>query len=145
MMPTEVDEAVPTHRSWADRVSSARCWSGWILAIYAAAQFTGTHWPNPPALTSIEGNDKFLHWGAYFGLSFLLATWLSGRRTVARRELIAIWSATAVLAVLDEVTQLIPGVNRNAEVADWLADMIGSICGLLAWHFLRRKLFPPRD
>ena len=112
------------------------------MAIYAVAQFTGTHLPNPPAVVEIEGHDKFLHWGAYFGLAFLLATWLSGRTTVARRVLIVIWIVTAVLAVLDEVTQLIPGINRDADVADWLADMIGSGCGLLVWHVLRQKLIP---
>ena len=56
-----------------------------------------------------------------------------------------IWSLTAVLAVLDEITQLIPGVNRDADVTDWLADVIGSGCGLLAWHVLWGKLFPARD
>ena len=141
--PADAENDAPTHRSWADRLSLARRWSGWILAIYAVAQFTGTHLPNPPSVIEIEGNDKFLHWGAYFGLAFLLATWRSSKADVTRRALLLIWCLTAVLAMFDEITQLIPGVNRDADVSDWIADMLGSACGLLTWFVLRRKLFPP--
>lgn len=114
----------------------ARRGSGVLLLIYLTALITGTHLPHPEELIAIEGNDKWLHFGAYFGLSFLMATRLQTLRPVTRGGLLAIWSLAAFTGVVDELTQMLPGINRHCEFADWLADIVGAACGLLVWQLI---------
>lgn len=118
----------------------ARRGSGVLLLIYLTALITGTHLPHPEDVISIEGNDKWLHFGAYFGLAFLMATRLQTLRPVTRSALLAIWSLAAFTGIVDELTQMLPGINRQCEFADWLADIAGAACGLLIWIGLRRML-----
>lgn len=121
-----------------------RRWSGVALLAYLTALVTGTHLPHPEDLIPIEGNDKLLHFGAYFGLAFLMATRQQTQRPVTRRALLVIWSLAAFTGVVDELTQLLPGINRHCEFADWLADIAGAACGLLIWLGLRRMLVVER-
>ena len=113
-------------------------WSGVILLVYLTALITSTHLPHPEVLFPIESNDKWLHFGAYFGLAFLMATRMQTLRPVTGRVMLAIWSLAAVTGVVDELTQLLPGINRHCEFADWLADIAGAACGLTIWCLLRR-------
>ena len=117
-----------------------RRWSGVALLVYLTALVTGTHLPHPEVLIPIQSNDKLLHFGAYFGLAFLMATRLQTLRPVTWRATLAIWSLAALTGVVDELTQLLPGINRHCEFADWLADIAGAACGLLVWLGLRRML-----
>lgn len=110
--------------------------SGVVLLIYLAALLTGTHLPHPEVIIPIEGNDKWLHFSAYFGLAFLMATRLQTLRPVTRRATLAIWSLAALTGIVDELTQLLPGINRHCEFYDWLADIAGAACGLMTWHLL---------
>lgn len=114
-----------------------RC-SGVVLLVYLTALITGTHLPHPEVLIPVESNDKWLHFGAYFGLAFLMATRLRTLRPVTRSATLAVWGLAALTGIVDELTQLLPGINRHCEFADWLADVAGATCGLTAWHFLHR-------
>ena len=113
-----------------------RRWSGIALLGYLTALVTGTHLPHPEDLISIEGHDKWLHFGAYFGLAFLMAMRLQTLRPMTWRATLAIWSLAAFTGVIDELTQMLPGINRHCEFADWLADIAGAACGLLVWQVL---------
>ena len=112
--------------------------SGVLLLVYLAALITGTHLPHPEVLIPIESNDKWLHFGAYFGLAFLMATRLQTLRPVTRSAMLAIWGLAALTGIVDELTQLLPGINRHCEFLDWLADIAGAACGLTTWQLLRR-------
>src|SRR5262245_26051042 len=101
------------HSRWARRAS------GILLLIYLLALITGTHLPHPEDIISIESNDKWLHFGAYFGLAFLMATRRQTVRSVTRVALVAIWSLAAFIGIMDELTQMLPGINRHCELADW--------------------------
>jgi VanZ family protein len=107
----------------------------WATALYALALFTGTHLPPRVAEEWQDGlavapSDKLLHFSAYLGLAMLLAMALGTFRRLGLREYVAVGIVTAVLGALDEWTQLLPGVNRNAEIMDWVADATGAACGL---------------
>ena len=117
-----------------------RRWSGVVLLVYLTALITGTHLPHPEDLISLKGNDKLLHFGAYFGLACLMATRLWTLRPVTWRATLAIGGLVALTGVVDELTQLLPGINRQCEFLDWLADVAGAVCGLLVWHLCRRVL-----
>lgn len=118
----------------------ARHGSGVLLLIYLTALITGTHLPHPESLISLDGNDKLLHFGAYFGLAFLMATRLQTLRPVTPKMAFAIGALAALTGVVDELTQMLPGINRRCELADWLADLAGAVCGLLVWFGFRRLL-----
>lgn len=92
----------------------------------------------------MEGNDKWLHFCAYFGLAFLIATWRSKTRHIGFVVTLGIWLSTAFVGATDELTQQLPGINRHCDFSDWVADMSGSACGLAAWHLIRRALFADR-
>ena len=117
-----------------------RRWSGVVLLVYLTALITGTHLPHPEDLISLKGNDKLLHFGAYFGLAFLMATRLWTLRPVTWRATLAIGCLVALTGVVDELTQMLPGINRQCEFRDWLADLAGAVCGLLVWQLCRRVL-----
>ncbi len=115
-------------------------WSGVVLLVYLTALITGTHLPHPEDLIPVESNDKLLHFGAYFGLAFLMATRLWTLRPVTWRATLAIGCLVAMTGVVDELTQMLPGINRQCEFLDWLADVAGAVCGLLVWQLGRRML-----
>ena len=117
-----------------------RRWSGVALLVYLTALVTGTHLPHPEKLIPIESNDKLLHFGAYFGLAFLMATRLQSLRPVTWRAMLVIWSLAAFTGIVDELTQMLPGINRHCEFNDLLADIAGAACGLLLWRGFRRML-----
>lgn len=118
---------------WLGRVHRV---SGVALLVYLTALIVGTHLPRPEEFLSIEGNDKWLHFGAYFGLAVLMTTRCSAFRLVTTSTLIAIWSLIALTGAVDELTQMIPAINRHADIWDWVADVVGGACGLLAWKLL---------
>jgi VanZ family protein len=134
------DEVSSSTTSLRRRLVGWGRWSGPVLWIYLIAQLIGTHLPNPRGVLPIETNDKLLHSGLYFGLVFLAATRHSINKAVTWRIMLSIWGAAALLGALDEVTQMIPGINRKADVADWIADICGAACGLLVWHIVRRAM-----
>lgn len=107
------------------------------LGVYWLVIFIGTHMPQ-----GVQGlgrfNDKFLHFGAYAGLAFLLAaalTTLRVRHGAVRLPLII----SAVYGCLDELSQ-IPVPGRHAEFLDWVADVAGAGFGVLAFSIFSLAL-----
>ncbi len=99
------------------------------LAVYWILLILGTHLPGTSA-GEVRLPDKWLHFTAYAGLAFLLAT----TATVYRRPRWSTyaWMAAVLLifAAIDEASQgLIPG--RHADLADWFADARGIAVGLV--------------
>lgn len=113
-----------------------------LTVLYGIALFVGTHLPPrvAKALTSdLSIWDKLVHFVAYAGLATLITLSWSTLRAIHRRELLAAAIALAVVGALDEWTQQLPGVNRTADVMDWVADILGVLCGLaLALMIYRR-------
>lgn len=109
-----------------------------LFLSYLGVLTLGTHWPSSPVPT--EWNcDKFVHFGAYFGLSILL--WCAYPRSwgsvLGRLGILA--CGAAGYATIDEVTQLaVPG--RVASIADWGADLLGIAIGLCIMHLSAARL-----
>jgi VanZ family protein len=141
MNDKQIESATPKPPWFHLWLIRAHSWSGFILCGYFVMLLMGTHIPNPEGLFPMEGNDKWLHFCAYFGLAFLLATWRSTKTQICGKLSAAVWFVTAIFGALDELTQQIPGINRHCDFADWIADVSGAASGLLIWHLLRRMLF----
>lgn len=115
------------------------------LAGYWAALFVSTHMPMPDLGDLPKNSDKIMHFVAYAGLSFLIGLrWSFGRRltmTLAAR----VFAVTFAYAIIDELLQTIPALNRTGDVYDVLADCCGSLIGLSLLAVVRaavRRLRP---
>lgn len=117
------------------------------FALYALALVTLTHWPRLELpVVIIERPDLVAHAGA-FGLLTLLLIAASffgpalSARNIARAALIS-----AAYAPIDELTQSLPGVNRDTNLSDFLADLAGVIlaaCAALLWARIRQRRAAP--
>ena len=105
-------------------------WSRHWLRIAAVMSMlvllAGTHYPKLVIGTPGDGPDKILHFLAFGTVTVLVR--LSGIARSAASALVIMGS----LAILDEVTQEIPGLGRNFDLLDLVADACGIIVAL-AW------------
>jgi hypothetical protein len=100
-------------------------------AAWAAVLFYLSSQPTLPVHVG-SGIDKVLHFAAYLVLGGL-AAWGAARS--AAIPAVAIF-LSAFYGMLDEYHQtFVPG--RSAEVADWIADFLGTVAGVLLFHYLR--------
>jgi VanZ family protein len=111
----------------------------WLLPaiVYAAFIFYLSSQANPLPGLSTRFSDKLLHLVEYAAFG-AVATW--GFSHLVRLPRAARWAALvgSLYGLSDEFHQrFVP--HRSADVADWVADTIGSALGaLLAWLVLRR-------
>lgn len=104
---------------------------------YWCVLFISTHIPTR-IVQSLHANDKFLHFGAYFVLAFLLAWALP---TNPKRPLVNVFWALVVAigyAGFDELTQI--PVGRTADWQDFYADVAGACSGLVIYLAIRTGL-----
>ena len=74
--------------------------------------------------------DKLNHMAAFFTITFL------GRVAYPRVKALPLFGLIAGFGALIEVSQAIPFIHRDAEWADWIADIVATVAGLLlAWPF----------
>jgi VanZ family protein len=108
-----------------------------ILVFYWPLIFIGTHLPRPPEI-QIYGNDKTLHFSAYFLLAmvFWFARYGSVRPSVKGRGFYLTIIIMAIYGAVDEITQ--PLVHRTTDLKDWIGDMGGVLTALGAIYLLRR-------
>ena len=85
--------------------------------------------PQPPAV--LEVNDKLQHMAAFAALTLLAA--VSFPKPRYRR----IFVAMAALGAAIEVMQMIPSLQRDAQVSDWLVDCAAIIAALLLCAVIR--------
>lgn len=114
-------------RSFEQRL---RPWVLLALVAFWGAMFVGTHIPMPPTPDLPSGSDKYMHFGAYAGLAFLLGLYRAVTRPMTFRQYAAVFGVTVVYSVVDELLQMIPALHRTADFWDAVADWCGSIIGL---------------
>lgn len=78
--------------------------------------------------------DKIVHAGIFAVFAFL---WLAAMRRP--RYAAVLWAGLA-LAVVTELGQMIPAVNREAGIDDAAADFLGALAGCLAYLQVARKM-----
>ena len=83
---------------------------------------------------SPPGVDKVVH------LLLFAALALTGRWAGARAG--ALGALLVVYAAVSEVVQGFSALERSASVADWVADTVGVLAGLLAWAWASRRTRP---
>ncbi len=109
------------------------------LTVYWLAIFVGTHLPGGSNLTP-RGNDKVMHFSAYFLLGLLLCYVTTSKRLWLRFGAIA--AGVMAYAAIDEATQaLVPG--RYPDPMDFAADSAG-VLSAISLYLLSRWLFRDR-
>ncbi len=81
----------------------------------------------PPTIRGVRVSDKLLHAAEY---AVFAALWFraTASRGVSRRMIVRLLAAGALFAISDEIHQsFVP--NRQADIADFLADIVGILIG----------------
>lgn len=92
---------------------------------FALATTVGTHIPGLKVTGAIPRTDLLLH-AAVFGVwTLLLVLCRFFGPALSVRNVLFSAGVAVVYALVDELTQLIPGLNRHAAPEDFLADVIG--------------------
>src|SRR4051794_339906 len=112
-----------------------------VTAIYWVALFIATHVPmsgNSPKTRWIRQFDKVEHVVAFTGLALLLCVTgtVLGRRSML---LASVLGMVVLYAGFDEATQLLVP-TRQADVLDWVADLLGGGIGVSAFLLLGQPL-----
>ena len=105
-----------------------------MAAVSATLFFlAGTHYPKLTIGVPGDGPDKLLHLTAFVVLTVLFR--ISGLASTIPRAI----GLMTFLAIFDEVTQELPGLNRNFDPVDLVADVLGILLAA-AWM---KALGPP--
>ncbi len=109
------------------------------LIVYIALIFFVSSLSRLPIDDRLSGHDKLLHFGEYALLATLMMRALSSLGFLSR-----LWSlilvcliCVTVLGAMDEWYQsIIP--NRDSDIYDWLADILGGLTGMSAYILMQR-------
>ncbi len=101
------------------------------LLVYWPGVFILAHMPIPRVVYKAQVSDKWLHFLAYLVLVFLLWFAISPDKKVNWRKATVWWVLMVVVwyGVFDEVLQGF--IGRNCDVTDFLADLAGTLVGLI--------------
>jgi len=108
-----------------------------LLALYWPTLFVFAHIPIPRVVREADVSDKSLHFLAYLILVYLLWFAFRGEQKVNWRG-IGPWcmlAALAVYGVLDEWSQSFVA-GRSCDIQDFVADMAGTLTGLILFSVL---------
>ncbi len=108
----------------------------WTLLIFVLCWLPRMYIPgqeNLPKPLLVINLDKLVHMGIFAGFSFL---WM--RVGTSRFQAIRVLLVGVALAAITEIGQESRFVNRDASVADGLADVAGVAVGIGAWWLVSR-------
>jgi VanZ family protein len=100
-----------------------------VLTVYWLAMFVATHIPQVPQDLPMPGGDKGMHFAAYAILALIVSMRCKLGAAWCWKAAAQIFAVIAIYGIFDELTQI--PVGRHADVLDWLADIAGTVCGLL--------------
>jgi VanZ family protein len=116
------------------------CGSFWAYGLFLT---TATHAPTDavgrllllPRFGEIQA-DKMNHLVAYAVLALLGVAAFTDSRSFAGRKPLVLFLALVGWTFLDEITQ--PLFGRNADIMDWIYDVLGLACGcIVGWLCIR--------
>jgi len=108
-------------------------WKAFVLLLTAVILWFALR-PSAPNM-SLFGWDKLDHMAAFFVLSvFARVAW-------PRMSVLVIFGALALFGGGIEIAQWLMGMGRDADVKDWIADLIATVAGL-GCAFILRLILP---
>jgi VanZ family protein len=102
-----------------------------VIAFWLAALFAYVEAIMPARdQIALSGWDKINHMAAFFVITFL------ARAAYPRIPVFRLFLMMAAFGAFIELSQALPFIHRDAEWADWFADLIATLLGLvIAWPF----------
>jgi len=122
------------------RLRRAAFYARIVTALVLLTMFVGTHIPmeihTPPELML----DKVYHLLAFMALAICaLASWELSVGILQPQHYFVVWLFGTLYGLFDELTQV--PVGRTCEGADWLADVVGIVVGLIVFRLSRPFLY----
>jgi VanZ family protein len=114
-------------------------WAISAWAVYWLALFVSTHVPRLPSVDGPVGWDKAAHFFGYAGLAVLTCLALLRGRRWTWRAALAVLVGLLVYGVVDELLQ-IPIPRRSADPADWTADALGAVAGMMLFRAVQKTV-----
>lgn len=115
-----------------------RRWATWLAGLWSAAILVACLWPGEDIPdVDVPLADKWVHFVLFGVLSFLQALAAPARWWAALLLGAAFGAAVEGLQALTH-----PWLHRYGDVSDWVADLLGTVLGLLLFAGLRRILRP---
>jgi hypothetical protein len=112
------------------------------FAAYALTIVTLTHWPSLTVDGPVPRTDLYIHCGAYGPWTLLLIGAAFFGPLLSTRNIVISGIVAASWAVVDELTQGIPGLHRTVSALDLAANVSGAALatgfGLAAARFRSR-------
>ena len=102
-----------------------------VFAVVVLVSLAVLFVPADDVPSSPPGVDKLVH------LLLFAALAVSGRWAGARAGVLGV--LLVLYAAVSEVVQGLSALERSASVADWVADAIGVLAGLLGWAWAGRR------
>ncbi len=110
----------------------------YATALLLLAMFVGTHVPSSFSPV-VPYSDKVIHALAFLSLTLsLLISWELSAGVLRPQHYFIVWLSCTLYGAFDELTQI--PVGRNGDGLDWLADIGGSLAGLVLYRLLRPLL-----
>jgi VanZ family protein len=110
-----------------------------LAVVYLIVLFVATHVPST-SMPHVTWSDKIYHFGAYAVLTLcVLAGWELTIRRLEPKHYFAVWLVGTLYAIVDEATQI--PVGRTADANDWAADVVGIVCGIIAFQLVRMPVY----
>jgi VanZ family protein len=114
----------------------------WALLILVLCAIPGSSLPRNP-MFSIPHLDKYIHALLYFPLAFFLGAEfdLSKKNILRITGPLITMLIVAIYGGLIEILQDRLFINRSADIADFLFDVIGGLAGLTIYYLFFRPFF----
>ena len=110
----------------------------WLVFVSFLFCLPGAAFPSADWMSRIYF-DKWVHIGIFTGILFF---WSWALQLLKRNSLLILFIVALLYGLLVEIVQdqFIP--NRSFDWKDWVADLVGSIIGLLFWLYMVKKKKP---
>ena len=126
-------------RNPVDRIGRAASLGRLLSIVVIIGMFVGTHLP-PFGPQGISHMDKMMHFSAYLILTTsLLASWELSSGLLQPNHYFMVWLMVILYGLFDEITQIPFG--RQCDGLDWLADMTGTVAGLIVFRAVRPWMY----
>ena len=109
-----------------------------VLLAYWATLFVATHTPDLRDANLFPYSDKFAHAVAYALLAWLGAMVLRILHWPLNRICVTVFVVCATYGAIDEWLQQY--TRRRADPVDWMADVVGTILGLIVFMFTHNAI-----
>lgn len=111
-----------------------------LFWLYFVVLTTALLWPQLALPPVVPRPDLIVHCVSFGLFALLLCLWNPTKTSRLGTKMVLAFVAGTSYGGMTELLQSIPVLHRTAAIDDWGADVLGVVCGLLAYWGLQRWL-----